>query len=136
MLSRLGFGDQSLHGAFPEVDFEKMKESKSSFGGIKAQETDLQERDDSDDDESEIEDDSSASDDKTQPNFWRTSNQYDSLPDHVKAAINVGKLKAKHSQFYYRMKDLNHKISLYKQIFDTRIPSYQRAFMKRQPLNK
>lgn len=73
MLTRLGFGDQSLNGTFPEVDIEKMKESKSSFGGIKAHETDLQERDDSDD-ESEIEDDSSASDDKTQPNFWRTSN--------------------------------------------------------------
>ena len=65
MLTRLGFGDQSLNGAFPDVDFEKMKESKSSFGAIKAHETDLQERDDSDDDESEIEDDSSASDDKT-----------------------------------------------------------------------
>ena len=87
-----------MNSVFPSIDIEKMQESKTSFGGIKAHETDLQDPNRTDsDDESEIEDDSSASDDKTQPNFWRTSNQYDSLPDNVKQAINVGKLKAKHS---------------------------------------
>ena len=77
-------------------------------------ETNLQDSNSQISEESEIEDDSSASDDKTQPQFWRASNEYDSLPEHVKKAIDVGKLKAKHSQFYYRMKDLNHKIHVYK----------------------
>ena len=114
MLTRLGFGEQSQNGTFPEASIEKMKESRSSFGGIKAHETDLQDEESDGDEESEIEDDSSASVDKTQPNFWRTNNEYAGLPENVKNAINVGKLKAKHSQFYYRMKDLNHKIAIYK----------------------
>lgn len=111
-------------------------ESKTSFGNVKAQEIDLRGEQSESEEESEIEDDSSDSDDKTQPNFWHTNNEYDTLPENVKKAINVGKLKAKHSQFYYRMKDLNHKITIFKQIFDTRMPSYQRAFMKRQLLKK
>jgi len=39
-------------------------------------------------------------------------------------AIEIGRLRAKHSKFYYKMKDLNWKIDLYKQVFHSRIPSY------------
>lgn len=53
------------------------------------------------------------------------------LPEHVKQAIKAGKMKAKHSEFYYKMRDLNTKIQVYKQIFDTRVPSYQKTHMKK-----
>lgn len=53
---------------------------------------------------------SSDSDDKTQKNFWRKSQDYELLPDNVKKAILTGKMKAKHSEFYYKMRDLNTKI--------------------------
>ena len=36
------------------------------------------------------------------------------LPDNVKLAIEKSKMKAKHSEFYYRMKNLTAKISVYK----------------------
>jgi len=67
---------------------------------------------------------SSDSDDKTQPGFWKKDNDYFKLPENVRHAIEVGKMKAKHSEFYYKMKDLNTKIAVYKQIFDNRVPTF------------
>lgn len=40
----------------------------------------------------------------------------------------TSKLKAKHSEFYYKIKDLKTKIQVYKNLFDTRIPNYQLMF--------
>ena len=115
---------------------EKFTESGGLLAGIKLQATDLQ-TSEVDEESDPMEDyESSESDDKTQPNFWRRTDEYETLPTNVKKAIDVGKLKAKHSQFYYRMKDLNHKITVYKQIFDSRIPAFQRAFMKKRLLAK
>jgi hypothetical protein len=36
------------------------------------------------------------------------------LPENVRHAIDVGKQKAKHSEFYYRLKGLNERIHTYK----------------------
>ena len=36
----------------------------------------------------------------------------------------MSKMKAKHSEFYYRMEDLNAKIEVYKDLFDARVPRY------------
>ena len=44
----------------------------------------------------------------------------------------MGKKKAKHSEFYYRLKGLNERIFTYKQIFYDKIPSYQRTYMQKQ----
>ena len=57
---------------------------------------------------------SSEEDDKDDPNFWRKDQGYDSLPRNVQHAIEVSKEKAKHSEFYYRLKGLNEKIYTYK----------------------
>jgi len=46
------------------------------------------------------------------------------LPSHVRDAITHAKLHSKHSEFYYRLKDLNSKITKYKSIFYDRIPMY------------
>jgi len=46
------------------------------------------------------------------------------LPENVRNAIDMSKLKAKHSPFYYRMRDLSAKISIYKTLFDNRIPQF------------
>ena len=42
--------------------------------------------------------------------FWQNTGDYDNLPEMVKNAILSRKNKAKHSEFYYKMKDLNWKI--------------------------
>lgn len=75
-----------------------------------------------------MEDYSSDEDDKTQQQFWRKSDELGNLPENVKKAIMTSKLKAKHSEFYYKIKDLKTKIQVYKNLFDTRIPNYQLMF--------
>jgi len=71
---------------------------------------------------SEIE--SSDEDDKTNPAYWRKDRNYLSLPENVRHAIEVSQLKAKHSDFYYKLKGLNEKISTYKEIFYDRVPKF------------
>lgn len=58
-------------------------------------------------------------DDKNDPNFFPKDARYYSLPIHVRRAIENGKLKAKHSDFYYRLTDLNLKIDIYNKFFRT-----------------
>ena len=49
---------------------------------------------------------------------------YNSLPANVRHAIDVGKQKAKHSEFYYRLKGLNERIYTYNGIFYDKVPAY------------
>ena len=71
-------------------------------------------------------------DDKNDPNFFPKDERYFDLPRHVRLAIENGKLKAKHSDFYYRLTDLSMKIDIYNKFFKTSIPSYQMGyFLKR-----
>jgi hypothetical protein len=74
---------------------------------------------------------SSEEDDKTDPSFWRRDKNYHSLPANVRHAIDVGKQKAKHSEFYYRLKGLNERIYTYKHIFYGKIPAYQKNYMQK-----
>ena len=67
---------------------------------------------------------SSEEDDKTHPSFWRRDQAYYSLPDNVRHAIENSKIKAKHSEFYYRLKGLNEKISTYKHFFYDKVPTF------------
>ena len=46
------------------------------------------------------------------------------LPSHVRKAITHAKLHSKHSEFYYKLKDLNSKIHTYRGIFYDRVPAY------------
>jgi hypothetical protein len=71
-------------------------------------------------------------DDKNDPNFFPKDNGFFKLPNHVRSAIEHGKLKAKHSDFYYRLTDLSMKIDTYNKFFRTKIPTYQMTyFLKR-----
>ena len=44
----------------------------------------------------------------------------------------MGVFKSKHSQFYYKMKEMNKCIAVYKKIFDNRMPGFQESFYKRK----
>lgn len=54
----------------------------------------------------------------------------------MRHAIDVAKMKSKHSEFWYRLQTLNDKIFIYRSVFYSRMPAYQRAFLekKRQAL--
>ena len=71
-------------------------------------------------------------DDKDDPNFFIKDEAYMTLPVNVRKAIENGKLKAKHSDFYYKLSDLNTKIDLYKKLFCNRIPQYQLVYIINQ----
>lgn len=75
---------------------------------------------------------SSEEDDKTQQQFWRKSDELGNLPENVKKAIMMSKLKAKHSEFHYKMKDLLLKINVYKNLFDSRVPYYQLKYLEKK----
>ena len=62
----------------------------------------------------------------------RKDEKYHSLPANVRHAIDVGKQKAKHSEFYYRLKGLNERRDTYKEIFYDKVPVYQRTYMQKQ----
>jgi len=80
--------------------------------------------------ESQVE--SSESDDRDQPNYYRKGEQFHLLPENVRAAIELSQEKSKHSEFYYKMKELNDKITVYKKIFDNRVPAWQRQYNKKK----
>ena len=80
--------------------------------------------------ESQVE--SSESDDRDQPNYYRKGDQFHLLPENVRAAIELSQEKSKHSEFYYKMKELNDKITVYKKIFDNRVPAWQRQYNKKK----
>lgn len=67
---------------------------------------------------------SSDEDDKTRPGFWNNDDDYMKLPENVRAAIELSREKAKHSQFYYRLRGLNERIKIYKSNFYDKMPYY------------
>ena len=80
-----------------------------------------------DEDELDISSDfdvSSDADDKTNPNYWNqpTNNEY--LPENVRNAIAKSASKSKHSDFYYRLRNLNEKIKIYTDNFYDKVPFY------------
>ena len=67
---------------------------------------------------------SSEEDNKKAAAYWYIGTEYEHLPPHVKKAMFQAKLNSKHSEFYYKLKDLNSKIGLYKNLFYNKIPWY------------
>lgn len=57
---------------------------------------------------------SSDEDDKAQKGYFKRTKHFYSLPPNVRNAIELSKEKSKHSEFYYKLKGLNDKISTYK----------------------
>ena len=56
---------------------------------------------------------------------WKNE-QYWQLPENVRNAIDVAKMKKKHSDFYYRLRLLNDKIHIYTHMFYSKVPNYQK----------
>ena len=58
---------------------------------------------------------------------WK-NDQYWALPENVRNAIDVAKMKKKHSDFYYKLRLLNDKIHIYTSIFYSKVPNYQKKW--------
>lgn len=87
-------------------------------------------------DEDENDDDSSSSAEDPDAKANYKNSHYWSLPENVRQAIDTAKKNSKHSDFYGRLRSLNDKIGVYKTIFYTKAPAYERMFYekKRQKL--
>ena len=57
---------------------------------------------------------------------------YWNLPENVRNAIDLAKMKQKHSEFYYKLQTLNDKIYVFRTHFYTKMPAYQRAFLEKK----
>ena len=75
--------------------------------------------------------DTSSEEDPDAKENYKTE-AYWSLPENVRQAIDCARRKAKHSDFYIRLKSLNDKIGVYKKIFYTKTPKYEQMFMERK----
>ena len=62
---------------------------------------------------------------------WKNK-QYWLLPESVRKAIDIAQKKQRHSDFYYRLETLNDKIYIFRSIYYTNMPSFQRAFMEKK----
>lgn len=82
-----------------------------------------------DDENSEQEDESSNG--PCNHAYWRTA-AYWRLPENVRNAIDIAKMKSKHSEFWYRLQTLNDKIFVYRSVFYSKMPAYQKAFIEKK----
>lgn len=57
---------------------------------------------------------------------------YWNLPENVRNAIDLAKMKQKHSEFYYKLQTLNDKIYVFRTHFYTKMPAYQKAFIEKK----
>lgn len=67
---------------------------------------------------------SSEEDDKTAANYWKKDENFHLLPKNVQQAIKTSKMKAKHSEFYYKLKNLKDRIVVFQDMFYDKIPHY------------
>ena len=58
-----------------------------------------------------------------EPEDWRTE-QYWTLPENVRNAIDKAKSKKTNSDFYYRLKEMNEKLHIFTQVFYKKMPGY------------
>ena len=49
---------------------------------------------------------------------------YWNLPENVRNAIDLAKMKSKHSEFYYKLQTLNDKIYVFRTHFYSKMPAY------------
>ena len=62
---------------------------------------------------------------------WKDDHYY-SLPENVRNAIDISNIKSKHSQFYYRLQNLNDKIFVFNSMFYQNLPNFERVFIKKK----
>ena len=68
---------------------------------------------------------------KTKPQDWKNE-AYWRLPENVRHAIDVAKMKTKHSDFWYRLQTMNDKIYVYRSIYYGNMPQYQLSFLEKK----
>ena len=80
----------------------------------------------------EGEEESSSEEDAADREQRHNDPAYWALPENVRNAIDYARQKSKHSDFYNLLKSLNDKIGVYKKIFYTKTPKYERMFYDRK----
>lgn len=130
VIQKKGVGYQKLleriyvqHGAKKSVEQElncKIIKLKKKLGQSEKQEKQIKSRQSSSESSSEIT--LSDMDDKQDPNFYRRDKTYYNLPPRVQAALRKSEERSKHSDFYYKLKNLNFKIHLYNRLFYNKVP--------------
>ena len=78
------------------------------------------------------EEDYTSSDEDMEAKINYKNSAYWALPDNVRHAIDCARKKSKHSDFYNRLRSLNDKIGVYKKVFYTKTPNYEKVFMDRK----
>lgn len=73
---------------------------------------------------------SSATDYEAKTNYKTAA--YWNMPENVRHAIDKARSKSKHSDFYAHLKTLTEKIGVYKKLFYTKRPMYERSYMDKQ----
>lgn len=68
--------------------------------------------------------------------YWQTEG-YWNLPEKARNAIDQAKLKSKHSDFWYRLQNLNDKILVFKDIYYDKEPMFEKQFnFKREQMKQ
>ena len=62
---------------------------------------------------------------------WQ-NDKYWKLPENVRHAIDVAEMKQKHTEFWRRLQTMNDKIYVFRSVFYSKMPSYQRAFYEKK----
>jgi hypothetical protein len=57
---------------------------------------------------------------------------YWSLPENVRNAIDIAKMKSKHSEFFYKLQTLNDKIYVFRKIFYSKMPRHDKVFLQKK----
>jgi hypothetical protein len=65
------------------------------------------------------------------PGHWKTKAYYN-LPENVRNAIDIAKTKSKHSEFWYKLQTLNDKIFVYRSVYYSKMPAFQKAFIEKK----
>ena len=54
------------------------------------------------------------------------------MSDNAKKVVEASMRRQKHSDFYYKLNELTHKLHVFTDNFKPRVPKYELAFKKRQ----
>jgi len=54
---------------------------------------------------------------------WKDADYY-RLPENVRHAIDVAKMKSAHSEFWYKLENLNEKLMIFKMLFYSKMPHH------------
>ena len=62
---------------------------------------------------------------------WKDA-AYWKLPENVRNAIDIAKVKSAHSEFWYKLENMNEKLMIFKHLFYGKMPHHQQVFYEKQ----